>query len=187
MIQQTRTKMHKRIGSIAISNMEPKYQEVNGKFVKLCLNGCGKPIPSGNRKYCSLECSNEFFAKHNQRGLAELVFKREKGTCQKCGWKNPSAPREPKYPGWVNGGIEAHKRAVREYHKVLKEHEKLMTAWRKLEKRVFVADHIIPIALGGPGLPLQFPTPRLRCSQTCGRCCPETSTATWNCPSARDA
>ncbi len=142
--QTVKTKLFKRVGSIAISDMEPKYQEVEGKLVKLCLNGCGKPIPKGNRKYCSIECSNEFFAKHNQHGIADLIFKRENGTCQKCGWQNPvyrNIP-VPKYPQWNDP------EAVGTYRKALEEYERLCDEQRK-QRRSFVADHIIPIALGG--------------------------------------
>ena len=30
---------------------------VEGKNVKICLNGCGTLVPAGNKKYCSLKCA----------------------------------------------------------------------------------------------------------------------------------
>jgi len=131
--------------------MKPKRVELDGKLVSLCLN-CGKPIPPGNRKYCSLECSEEFFAKHNQRGLANLVWKREKGKCQKCGWTNPKFEvPAPKEPGWVEGGAEAHRKAMLAFYKAYREWWANHEEWQKTapKPRDFIADHIVPIALGG--------------------------------------
>lgn len=147
----TSLELKKRVSSVAITDMQPKRVELNGKLVKLCLN-CGKPIPEGNRKYCSLECGQEFFAKHNQRGLAQLVWKRENGTCQQCGWKNSkfNVP-PPEHPGWTDGGVKAHREVVSAYHKAELEWQAAHDAWEKRapKPRDFVADHIIPIALGG--------------------------------------
>jgi len=76
--------IQKRVTHITIEKMEAPWGEYNGKTVKMCLNGCGKPVPEGNRKYCSQECSFEFYAKHSQQGLREFVYAREHGMCQKC-------------------------------------------------------------------------------------------------------
>lgn len=169
--------------------MKPKEVLFGGKRLRFCLNGCGKLVPESNRKYCSQECSAEFYAKHNQAGIREYVFKREKGKCQGCGWINkdfdlqpPHSPEfsipEPKKPGWVEGGLGAHRKAViaykkelaiwdDEYHnyrvsdgykKAYAEYEKAereylikLDEWYKTRKwRNYIADHIIPIALGGP-------------------------------------
>jgi len=138
--------------------MQPEKVERDGKLVSLCLN-CGKEIPPGNRKYCSVECSAEFFAKHNQRGLADLVYKREHATCQSCGWKNPkfSVP-PPEKPGWVEGGEKAHRKAMLKYYDDYKAWSELNFEWEKTaskERRSFVADHITPIALGGAEFDLE--------------------------------
>lgn len=140
--------------------MQPKEAVVDGKTVKLCLN-CEKQVPSFNLKYCSLRCSNEFYAKHNQQGLRQYVFKREHGKCQQCGYQNPKAPTpppKPKKPGWVEGGYKAHQKAMVFYEKALEDYKKehaqwqatIYAEWKKTaHPREFVADHIIPIALGG--------------------------------------
>ncbi|MGD6808587.1 MAG: HNH endonuclease [Candidatus Bathyarchaeia archaeon] len=75
----------KRVTAVAIEDMQAPI--VNG--VKMCLNGCGQPVPDCNEKYCSLKCANEFYAKHNQAGLRKYVFEREKGKCQHCGYQQP--------------------------------------------------------------------------------------------------
>jgi Zn finger protein HypA/HybF involved in hydrogenase expression len=77
-------KIQKRTNHISIEDMQSEVTKIDGKEVKLCLN-CNKPIPARNHKYCSPQCSTEFFAKHSQKGLRLYVFKRENGTCQKCG------------------------------------------------------------------------------------------------------
>jgi len=171
--------------------MKPKEVLFDGKILKFCLNGCGKLVPERNSKYCSQECSAEFYAKHNQAGLREYVFKRENGKCQLCGFKNqsfpipspvfPEFPNEPKRPGWFGGenGKSLHRKAMIAYHKELKVWEEKKHVWLDSEeytqaiiahnkandewgnkhdawysslkhKRSFVADHIIPVALGGP-------------------------------------
>jgi len=174
----------KRITSVNIEDMQPT---INSEGVTLCLN-CNKPIPKTNRKYCSQECSSQFYAKHNQAGLRDYVYKRENGKCQKCGWVNPKGPDHPltigfgkprpERPGWFEGenGASLHRKAVIAYHKALKlwdiefeqwlktdecrkarevnekkeaEFYKEIQVWRK-SLRDFIADHIVPIALGGP-------------------------------------
>ncbi len=145
-------KIKKRLSYVAITDIHPKAVEVEGKLVRPCLN-CGKPIPPENRKYCCLNCAQEFFAKHNQRGLAELVYKRENGKCQKCGWKNPKFEiPPPKYPGWVKGGMKAREKAMRDYWAADRAWDKEYDEWEKTspKPRKFIADHIIPISLGGP-------------------------------------
>ena len=151
-------KIHKRVTHIAIKQMQAPEVIVDGKKVKICLNGCGTLVPEGNKKYCSLKCANEFYAKHNQKGLREYLRKREHAKCQRCGWKNPKRPRLPAYPkrpGWVEGGIKAHRLAMQQYEKDYEEistkRKMILREWRKTspKPRAFVADHIIPIAIGG--------------------------------------
>lgn len=141
-----------RVTHIKIKDMEAPWGEVNGKTVRVCLNGCGKPVPAGNRKYCSVECANQFWAKHSQKGLREYVFKRDKGTCRVCGWKNLKFTLPyPRRPGWVPGGVKAHRQAMADYERACEEWDKAYAEWLKKTPRAreFVADHIIPIALGG--------------------------------------
>lgn len=150
----------KRVTSIKIEDMQPKEVVVDGRAVRLCLN-CKKEIPDFNKKYCSLKCSNEFYAKHNQQGLRKYVFRREHGRCQMCGFKNPKAPSpppKPKKPGWVEGGYKAYQKAIVFYQKALEDYKKVYAEWKATvyaewkrvnPQREFVADHVIPIALGG--------------------------------------
>ena len=49
-----------------------------------CLN-CGVPVQGRRRKYCSEECSREFWDKHNWEGIRQRVFKRDNYSCQVCG------------------------------------------------------------------------------------------------------
>lgn len=94
-----------------------------------------------------------FYVKHNQKGLADYVYKRENGRCQKCGWKNPTFDLpEPKKPGYQqNYAIYKQKKA--EYDKAHDQYIEARNKWlqktKNAERRKFVADHIVPIALGG--------------------------------------
>lgn len=148
--------LRKRVGFVAIFEMEAPWAEVNGKTVKVCLN-CGNPLPDGNRKYCRYECSQEFWAKHNQRGLALFAFKRAGGKCERCGWKNHTFDKPfPKRPGWVEGGVKAHTRAMEQFEKELKAWRQERDAWEdNRPTRNFIADHIIPIAIGGAEFDLE--------------------------------
>lgn len=59
------------------------YDEKNNK---LCLN-CGKPV-IGRRcdaKYCSNDCSWDFYVRNNWRLLRIKIMRRDRFTCQQCG------------------------------------------------------------------------------------------------------
>jgi 5-methylcytosine-specific restriction endonuclease McrA len=72
----------KRRGFIPLSSFEPKV--ING--IKYCLN-CDKIIVkgSGRSKYCSGECADDFWAKHNWQGLRNRFLKKKDYKCIKCG------------------------------------------------------------------------------------------------------
>ena len=72
---------HFRRNSIPLRYIPPMKKD----GVSVCLN-CGKPLPSRRRKYCSNKCANEFFVKHNFSLLKFEIFKRDKYTCQHCGY-----------------------------------------------------------------------------------------------------
>lgn len=123
----------KRVNSIKIEDMQPKEDIVDGRIIKFCLN-CGKNIPASNLKYCSLKCSNEFYAKHNQQGLRKYVFKREHGICQMCGYKRPTppkAPLKPKKPGWVEGGYKEYQKALLFYEQSLQDYKEAYVNWHE--------------------------------------------------------
>jgi len=143
----------KRQTYINIEKMQPKKVLFGGKTLRFCLNGCGKLVPERNAKYCSLECANIFYAKHNQDGLRKYVFKRESGKCQKCGWRNPIFyGKHPKKPGYQES-YQLYKQKIDEYNQLYDKYIDALNKWReehkKDKRRKFVADHIIPIALGG--------------------------------------
>jgi 5-methylcytosine-specific restriction endonuclease McrA len=71
-----------RRGFIALSSIKPLVKD--GK--KYCLN-CEKPIAKGSRrkKYCSYQCSYDFFAKHNWQILREKTLIKMGHKCEKCG------------------------------------------------------------------------------------------------------
>ena len=72
----------KRQHYYALSDFKPKHNEAGQR---ICLN-CDKVIlDKRKKKYCSEECSSDFFAKHNSAGMRTRICKRDKFTCQKCG------------------------------------------------------------------------------------------------------
>jgi 5-methylcytosine-specific restriction endonuclease McrA len=71
----------KRIGYQALSDFKPVH---NQQGQRLCLN-CNKVITDKRKKkYCSENCSQQFFAKHNSAAMRTYIFKRDNFTCQKC-------------------------------------------------------------------------------------------------------
>lgn len=107
----------KRVHYVAISDFKPVVDS-EGKH---CLN-CGKVIPKNKRKYCSSECSNEFFAKHNWNAMSARISKKQNMTCQKCGVQ---PPRDEKgHLVWTKDKS-------------------------KYDYFLYVVDHKVPIALGG--------------------------------------
>jgi 5-methylcytosine-specific restriction endonuclease McrA len=72
----------KRRGFIPLSSFESKV--ING--VKYCLN-CDKIIVKGTGriKYCSGECADDFWAKHNWQILKDRFLKKKDYICSKCG------------------------------------------------------------------------------------------------------
>jgi len=108
-----------RVTYTALSNFKPKHNE---KGQRLCLN-CGKIIEDKRRrKYCSEDCSHQWFRKHYWVGMRDYILKIQKYTCQKCG---ATPPREE------NGML-----------KWTNDHS-------RLDYFDYVVDHKIPIALGG--------------------------------------
>lgn len=104
----------------------------NEKGEKLCVN-CGKVI-IGNRKhkYCSSECSEEWWKTHDWGYLKSVVFYKRGYVCQKCGY---TPPKEPEWSDFESS------------EKYWESHEE----WNKTKKTMIV-DHIKPIALGGEEL-----------------------------------
>lgn len=74
----------KRAHYHALSDFKPEH---NKQGQRICLN-CNQVITDRRkRKYCSYECSSEFFAKHNSAAMRSRIFRRDKDVCQKCGAK----------------------------------------------------------------------------------------------------
>lgn len=113
-----RTVIKQRDSYYALSDYKPK---LNSAGQKLCLN-CEKVLGSRKRKYCSDECSGEWFRKHYWAKMSEHIFKVQNYVCQKCG---ATPPRNEQ------GDLEW-----------TKDHS-------SLDYFDYVVDHKIPIALGG--------------------------------------
>ena len=103
----------------ALSDFKPKQ---NDEDKPICLN-CGKIIEGKRRKkYCSENCSHEWFRKHYWVGMRDHIHNIQKNTCQTCG---ATPPREE------NGML-----------KWTNDHS-------RFDYFDYVVDHIVPIALGG--------------------------------------
>jgi len=76
---------HRRRRHISLRAYKNKYDSNNNK---LCIN-CGNPI-IGRRtdaKYCSNDCSLNFYVKNNWRLLRIKIMRRDGFACQLCGDK----------------------------------------------------------------------------------------------------
>jgi 5-methylcytosine-specific restriction endonuclease McrA len=70
-----------RANYYSLSDYKPKH---NQQGQRLCVN-CGNPITNRQkRKYCSENCSQEFFRHHNFAAMRTFIFYRDNFTCQKC-------------------------------------------------------------------------------------------------------
>ena len=74
----------KRQHYFALSDFKPKHNE---QGQRICLNCARVILDKRKKKYCSEECSSQFFANHNSAGMRTRIIKRDKWTCQKCGKK----------------------------------------------------------------------------------------------------
>ena len=113
-----RTLIKQRDSYYPLSDYKPKRNE-QGQL--LCLN-CGTVLGKRKRKYCSDECSGEWFRKHYWAKMSEHIFKVQNYVCQKCGATPPR--NEQGNLEWTN------------------DHS-------SLDYFDYVVDHKIPIALGG--------------------------------------
>jgi 5-methylcytosine-specific restriction endonuclease McrA len=73
--------MIKRTRHIKLSTYPPK-QNAEGAFV--CLNCEAPVIRKRAKKYCSRECTDEFFTKNNHGRLRSKLIKLAKRSCQLC-------------------------------------------------------------------------------------------------------
>jgi len=94
---------------------------------KLCAN-CGNPRPKRRQAFCSDKCVSEYWLKHDWSSLRWSIFNRDNFTCRKC-----------KFKVKVDGG----------YYVVIEDPKKHSRLGEKYIYEPLVADHIIPICLGG--------------------------------------
>ena len=131
----------KRQGYIAIENMQPRIDE-DGR--KRCLN-CDGLIPPGNRKYCSKECSRDFYTKHNWAPLRLKMIRQSNFTSAGCGLhfikEDPS-----QIPRHLVGIVSRNRYVALTKDGVLR--KEIEPARHPAEH--FVVDHIVPIYAGGP-------------------------------------
>lgn len=129
--------MAKRQGYIAIENMQPRIDE-EGR--KRCLN-CDAVIPPRNRKYCSPNCSREFYTAHNWPPLRLKTIRDSKYTCGKCGFHFKRTTKKSRFGNYTLSIYVAYtKEGV----------ERKDTEPCQHPETYFVVDHIIPIFAGGP-------------------------------------
>jgi 5-methylcytosine-specific restriction endonuclease McrA len=107
-----------------------------------CCGGCGKPrsewIKPRHAKCCSVECTTKMQSNYIYFGwpqLREKVLKRDNYRCVKCD-SQPSI-KIYNHTSWNDDIIE----------KLPDEHG--VECWLIIDKSKLIADHIIPIAVGG--------------------------------------
>jgi 5-methylcytosine-specific restriction protein A len=91
---------------------------------------CKGPVRPPRRTFCGDECVHEWKIRSSPWYVRQQIKKRDKGTCQLCGFNVVKAHRE-----WTRSKPSAGDRAARK-------------AWRAARPR-WEADHIVPVADGG--------------------------------------
>jgi len=91
---------------------------------------CRGPVTPPRRTFCGDQCVHEWKIRSSPWYVRQQIKKRDKGTCQRCGFNVVKAHRE-----WTRGKPPAGDRGARK-------------AWRAARPR-WEADHIVPVADGG--------------------------------------
>jgi len=119
-----------------------------------CRN-CGKELDSA-RHYCDGNCNAEYWERHSWASIRLQVFRRDDFKCAHCGFQVQEAAGEGYYDSIYLPIVDPlHWAKQLEIDERLQRRTASNWVWDyKLEKRVFtkppfVADHILPIALGG--------------------------------------
>ena len=91
---------------------------------------CKAPVKAPRRTFCGDECVHQWKIRSSPWYVRKQIKKRDKGTCQLCGFNVVKAHRE-----WTRAKPSKGDRAARK-------------AWRAARPR-WEADHIVPVADGG--------------------------------------
>lgn len=83
--------MIKRQGHVNLSGIPPIR---NAQDKLICLN-CSKLLPKRKKKYCSVDCMEEFYTAHDHQRLRAKLVEKCKWKCQKCGTKLVKEPYQP--------------------------------------------------------------------------------------------
>lgn len=94
---------------------------------------CSKPVPKGRRSFCAETCVHDWKLRTNPGYLREMVLKRDKAVCEKCGVDTKIVRRDMKKLDYA-----ARKAFLKDWG--LKEGSR---------KSLWDADHILPVAEGG--------------------------------------
>jgi 5-methylcytosine-specific restriction endonuclease McrA len=114
---------------------------------------CRTPVAPPRRTFCGDACVHQWKIRSSPSYVRQQIRKRDKGTCQLCGFNVGKAHRE-----WTRAKPPAGNRAARRQ-------------WRAAKPR-WEADHIVPVADGGGECGLE--NYRLLC-----RACHVTVTTEW--------
>jgi 5-methylcytosine-specific restriction endonuclease McrA len=90
---------------------------------------CGIEVPKGRFTFCSPDCVHEWKLRTDPAYLREQVFTRDRGVCAQCGLDTEQLRRDRRKLDW-----KARKQFEREWG---------------LRKKLWDADHILPVAQGG--------------------------------------
>lgn len=135
-------------------SFRPKFTGKGPNGRRLCV-WCGKECSTSRQRWCSSECVHEMKIQHWPGYWAAHVIKRDKGVCQLCGFDSKLLERVRQSVFWYYNTLPYDSDASEEARilgwkvdRFIKEHMRSQgfSRWGSYVE----ADHIIPIAEGGP-------------------------------------
>jgi hypothetical protein len=129
--------------------MSPRHAWVESPFQsKGRCNWCGVPVPDPRRRWCSEACQDEFWCRASASYARQLVARRDRGVCAKCGVDTQK--QRTAFIRLCTWGERGRWFTARQHPRVAKlAQQKYGIPKNRLRGEWWDVDHIVPVVLGG--------------------------------------
>lgn len=108
---------------------------------------CGVEVPKGRRTFCGEDCVEEYRMRNDTRHQANVIAKRDRGTCQICGTDTNEIKKqyltENRECKSLTSDVE-RRRCYQELDQRYKD-----AGWNVWARRWWDVDHVLPVVEGG--------------------------------------